>query len=396
MTTTQFFGASEWRSEPDQMMSDSTRRLLAWLRRLHESDGDDVEDVAARIGLGLRELTDAHTVVVFARDVPDDALRLLAISQQEDAPPLDEGFEEEVAQASADKFDPAAFGSARFPAAPLWSSLPTDAFWVANAPAHLQVFIGEACDWLDGFSLGERADDTLAPADEEEGALPPSLALPLRSHSRVGHGDIIGLALLWIFTEDGLLSSNLQPLVAAAATHAADAMVAALRIERLGHSYRQLAELIAKVSDARQPQRAGHAQSVGYYAGLIAQELGLTAAERERVEFAGLLHDVGKAGVPEAILHKQDALTEEELELVRGSTISGAEWLNEVEGLQEVALMVRHQNERWDGTGVPDGLTGEAIPLGARILAVALRFAAMTQPRADRGPRPVLLAFTQA
>ena len=230
MTTTQFFSASEWRSEPDQMMSDSTRRLLAWLRRLHESDGDDVEDVAARIGLGLRELTDAHTVVVFARDAPDDALRLLAISQTEDAPPLDEGFEEEAALADEDKFDPAALGTARFPAAPLWASLPADAFWMTNAPAHLQVFVGEVCDWLNDLSLSEHAEDALAPADEDDGSFPPSLALPLRSHSSVGHGEFVGLALLWIFTEDGLLSSNLQPLVSAAATHAADAMSSALRI----------------------------------------------------------------------------------------------------------------------------------------------------------------------
>jgi response regulator RpfG family c-di-GMP phosphodiesterase len=179
-------------------------------------------------------------------------------------------------------------------------------------------------------------------------------------------------------------------LVAAVATHAADAMVAALRIERLGQSYRDLARLVAKASDARQPQRADHAQSVGYYAGLIAQELGLSLIERERIEFAGLLHDIGKACVPDAILQKQEKLTEEELELVRSATISGAEWLSEVEGLREVASMVRHQNERWDGSGLPDGLTGEAIPLGARVLAVALRFAAMTQPRADRGPRPVV------
>ena len=147
---------------------------------------------------------------------------------------------------------------------------------------------------------------------------------------------------------------------------------------------------MAKASNARQPERAGHAQAVGYYARLIAQEMGLPSATCECMEFAGLLHDVGKVGVPDAILQKQDKLTDEELELVRASTTSGADWLQEVEGLQEVASMVRHQNERWDGSGLPDGLTGEAIPLGARVLAVALRFAAMTQPRADRGPRPVV------
>ncbi len=390
MSTTNFFNANGWRHEQDQLQSESTRRLLGWLRRLHESDGDDVEDVAARIGLGLRELTEAHTVAVFARDLPGDALRLLAISQAELTPALDEGFEDETVLMPDENFDPAAFAKARFSATHLWDSLPANAFWVAGAAAHLQVFVGEICDWVNTFALTDRAGDALSPSDIEEDTLLPSLGLPLCSHTSGGGSDVIGLALLWIFTEDGLIPANLEPLQAAVASHAADALAAALRHERLSQSYRQLAELVAKAADARQPQRSGHAESVAYFAGLIAQELGLPGSECARMEFAGLLHNVGNAGVPDAILHKQESLTSQELEVVRGAAAASADWLREVDGLESVALMVRHQNERWDGSGLPDGLAGEAIPLGARILAVALRFAAMTQARADRGPRPVV------
>lgn len=387
MSTTQLFSANDWRHEPDQLTSDSTRRILAWLRRLHESDGDETEDVAARIGLGLRELTEAHTVAVFAREVPGDALRLLAVSQAEPSLALDEGFEEESAQALDENFDLAAFARARFAGTHLWDSLPASAFWIARAPAHLQVFVGEICDWVNTFALSDQAGDALSPAAFEEDTLLPALGVPLRSH---GSDEIVGLALLWIFTEDGFLPTSLEALLSSTAAHAADALGSALRLERLGHSYRQLAEVVAKAADARQPQRNGHAESVSYYAGLIAQAMDLSPAECERVEFAGLLHNVGMASVPDAILHKQTSLTTDELEAVRGAAIVGADWLTGVDGLDSVALMVRHQNERWDGAGLPDGLQGEAIPPGARILAVALRFASMTQARADRGPRPVV------
>jgi HD-GYP domain-containing protein (c-di-GMP phosphodiesterase class II) len=112
--------------------------------------------------------------------------------------------------------------------------------------------------------------------------------------------------------------------------------------------------------------------------------MGLSDSEIERVEFAGLLHDIGKIGVPDTILQKDEALTETEIEVIRASALAGAEWLAAIEGLDEVATMVRHQSERYDGTGYPDRLSGEAIPLGSRILAVAIRFSAMTKPRADR------------
>ena len=230
MNTTNFFNANGWRHEPDQLQSDSTRRLLAWLRRLHESDGDDVEDVAARIGLGLRELSEAHTVAVFARDLPGDSLRLLAISQAELAPALDEGFEEETTQAPDENFDPVAFAKARFSAAPLWDSLPASAFWIGEAPPHLQVFIGEICDWVNTFALTDQAGDALSPAVIEENTLLPSLGVALRSHGTSGNGDIAGLALLWIFTEDGRLPASFEELLTSAATHAADALANALRL----------------------------------------------------------------------------------------------------------------------------------------------------------------------
>jgi response regulator RpfG family c-di-GMP phosphodiesterase len=118
--------------------------------------------------------------------------------------------------------------------------------------------------------------------------------------------------------------------------------------------------------------------------------MGLGEAEAEKLEFAALVHNLGRVAVPDSILQKTGTLTQEELEAVRAATLKGADWLSSVEGMDGVAAIVRHQNESYDGSGLPDGLRGEEIPLGARILAVATRFAAMTSPRADRGPRPVV------
>lgn len=391
--STAYLSVADWRNEPDQLIADGTRRLLSWLHRLHEGDGSDSEDVATRIALGLREFTDAQIVAVFAREWPTDALRLLAVEQAPPAPELYEGLENEALE--EESFDGDVFTEARLNAAHLWGSLPRAPFFVARAPAHLQVIIGEVCDWVNTVADSSQDADALMPesanlpSDEPTAAL-PALALPLRVPNATGSGEVIGVALLWIATEDGLLPERLQSLLEAAAASAGSALSVARRHERLASSYRELAELLATTAERREPDRSGHTQAMAYYAGLIARALGLSPLESERVEFAALLHEVGKMAVPDTILQKQSSLTPDEREGVRNAVISGADWLANIEGLQEIAHMVRHQHERFDGGGVPDGLAGEAIPLGARILAVAMRFTAMTQPRAGRRPMSVV------
>lgn len=384
-----------WNQEPDQTMADGTRRLLAWMSRMHESDREDSEQAARQIALGLRELTGAQTVAVFSREMPAEMLRLLAVSQSDVAPELYEGLEERNAASVEEMFDAASFSEARLPTSHLWPNLPPAPFFLSQAPAHLQVIIGEVCDWVNSFALTNQARDVLSAdtepvAPEEASAALPALALPLFSIYGRGNAQLVGLALLWIATPDSLLSSHLEPLVNAAAAQAGDILGISQRVEKLGRAYRELAELLASTGERREPNRAGHAQAMAFYAGLIARQLHLSTAECQRVEFAALLHEVGKWGVSDAILQKEGKLSSEELDTVRVAVAGGADWLDEVEGLSEIAPMVRHQHERFDGKGTPDGLSGEAIPLGARILAVASRFTAMTQPRADRGPMSVV------
>jgi response regulator RpfG family c-di-GMP phosphodiesterase len=113
----------------------------------------------------------------------------------------------------------------------------------------------------------------------------------------------------------------------------------------------------------------------------------MTAEELDELERAALLHDVGKVGVPDAILEKPDALESSEWDFIRQHPILGERILNAAPAMRPVAVIVRATHERWDGGGYPDGLAEEKIPLGARIIAVCDAYDAMTTDRCYRGRR---------
>lgn len=132
----------------------------------------------------------------------------------------------------------------------------------------------------------------------------------------------------------------------------------------------------------------GHAERTAELAERIAAELGWSAGRRPSLRRAARLHDIGKSGVPVAILGKEGALGDDEYALVRTHAARGAALLAGVLSAEE-ASWVRHHHERWDGRGYPDALSGEAIPEGARILTVADTWDAMVS---DRPYRPGLTA----
>lgn len=149
---------------------------------------------------------------------------------------------------------------------------------------------------------------------------------------------------------------------------------------------------LAIAIDAKDPYTRGHSVRVARYAAATAEELGLESQEIENVLYAGLLHDIGKIGISEQILHKPTSLEVEEWEAVKAHPVTGAKILAPIPSLREAIPMVRHHHERYDGTGYPQGLTGKEIPLGARILAVADAFEAMTSCR----PYTHTMYFAQA
>ena len=137
---------------------------------------------------------------------------------------------------------------------------------------------------------------------------------------------------------------------------------------------------LAAALGERDAWTATHSQAVAEMAGVVAQKLGLRA-DVETIRLAGLLHDVGKLAVPESILNKPGPLDEGERALIRDVPLAGERMLRAVPGLGAVARIVRSVHEQIDGSGYPDGLTGEQIPIGARIVAACDAYHAMTTVR---------------
>lgn len=141
---------------------------------------------------------------------------------------------------------------------------------------------------------------------------------------------------------------------------------------------------ISNALEAKDSYTFGHSYRVTYYAVKIGEEIGLDDPELSLLEFAGLLHDIGKIGVPELILNKPGRLTNEEFDIICKHPVRGGQILSRLKNMQQVIDCVVHHHERYDGTGHPDHLKGDAIPLGARILAVADSYDAMTSDRPYR------------
>ena len=148
--------------------------------------------------------------------------------------------------------------------------------------------------------------------------------------------------------------------------------------------YLAVLEMLARTIDARDPTTAGHSQRVAAYAVAIGGRLGLDAAQVQTLRRGGLLHDVGKIGVSDTVLNKPGALSPTERAEMERHTLMGFALLGDLPFLAEELPLIRGHHERWDGLGYPDGLAGEAIPLGARILAVADAYDAMISDRPYR------------
>jgi putative nucleotidyltransferase with HDIG domain len=138
---------------------------------------------------------------------------------------------------------------------------------------------------------------------------------------------------------------------------------------------------LAKVFDARDPYVGGHAAQVAAYAVAIAEEMKLPPERIEILRQSAYLHDIGKIAIPDAILHKPERLTDSEYQFVKKHSDIGAEFVDTTLGLKHLAPFIRHHHERWDGQGYPAGLSGEEIPLEARILNICDSVEAMASDR---------------
>jgi len=151
--------------------------------------------------------------------------------------------------------------------------------------------------------------------------------------------------------------------------------------EDLQYQYIQTIQALAKAVDLKDSDTMDHSNQASILAGELARIIDLPPQEVEKIETAALLHDIGKIGIPDEILRKKGPLTDNEYSLVKLHPVLGAEILIALPQMKEVAEMVLHHQEKYDGTGYPDGLKGEAIPLGSRILAIVDAWHAMVSDR---------------
>ena len=152
---------------------------------------------------------------------------------------------------------------------------------------------------------------------------------------------------------------------------------------------------LANAVEAKDPSTERHCEGLANLAARLGAQAGLNALELEAVAYGALLHDVGKIGVPEGILTKPTSLDGAEWDLMRRHPEIGERICEPLAAARSFTPIVRHHHERWDGRGYPDGLRGEAIPLGARIVCLVDAFDAMTHDRPYRRAMPTALAVNE-
>ena len=199
----------------------------------------------------------------------------------------------------------------------------------------------------------------------------------------------VGLMAAWSAEETSLGVLGLLPLLGVLAVFARERRARVDGLVELNAAYRGTALVLGDVVEADDSYTGEHSRGVVQLALEVGGRLGLDAGARRNLEFAAMLHDVGKVAIPKDIINKPGELDASEWQVMRTHTIEGERMLDQVGGfMSEVGRIVRSHHERWDGGGYPDGLAGEAIPLEARIVACCDAWNAMTTTRSYRDAMP--------
>lgn len=172
-------------------------------------------------------------------------------------------------------------------------------------------------------------------------------------------------------------------------------MIAYSAFHKNGIDYHEIIECIVGALDAKDPYTAGHSQRVSDMALKVCTLLDFKEEEVEEIHIAAHLHDIGKIGVPDDVLNKTDKLNEEEWTAMKKHPQIGADILSKSKHLNELKDIVLYHHERFDGTGYPQGLKGEKIPVGARIIAICDSIDAMTSNRSYRKAYTFEYCYTQ-
>jgi HD-GYP domain-containing protein (c-di-GMP phosphodiesterase class II) len=199
----------------------------------------------------------------------------------------------------------------------------------------------------------------------------------------------VGLLAAYAIDESPYSVALMTPLFGVLAVFAGERRVRLQQLTELNGAYRGTAMVLAEVVDADDAYTGMHTRDVVDLSLEVADRMGLGADARRKVEFAALLHDVGKVSIPNEIINKPGPLDDDEWAVMRSHTVEGQRMLDRVGGaMSEVGAIVRSSHERWDGGGYPDGLAGQAIPLEARIVCACDAYNAMTTTRSYRQALP--------
>jgi len=205
------------------------------------------------------------------------------------------------------------------------------------------------------------------------------LSVPLKVRDQV-----LGTVNAYSYKKSYRFTEGQAKLLIILASRAAQAIENARLFENLQLTFRQTIQGLVGTLEAKDKYTSGHSRRVTELAVKIAREFDLAPRELERIEWAGLLHDIGKIGIRLEALNKPEKITEQEHEMFKDHTVMGKQILESIHFLREIVPLVYHHHEWYDGSGYPEGIAGDDIPLGARILAIADSYDAMTSDRPYR------------
>ena len=203
----------------------------------------------------------------------------------------------------------------------------------------------------------------------------------------LNRGKVLGIVYLDSTDQANLFSREDLALLSAIALKAGIAIDNARLYDDLRGLFYNTVETLVRTIQAKDQYTSGHSTRVSRYSLLIGEKLGMSTKEKHQIYLASMLHDIGKIGVPDELLNHPGRLTEEEMERVRSHVVLGASMLEMLGEMHPIVPLIRHHHEAWDGSGYPDGLEGEDIPLISRIVSVADMYDAMTSDRPYRSRR---------
>jgi putative nucleotidyltransferase with HDIG domain len=211
---------------------------------------------------------------------------------------------------------------------------------------------------------------------------PAELFIPL--HTK---GELVGFMIMGPRRSTQAYSHDDEVTLSTLANQTAVVIENARLYEDLEDTFVQTVVTLANAIDMRDAYTSSHSQRIAEWAANVARLLGCPLQEVQAIYWGGLLHDIGKIGIPDSILLKPSKLDEYEWEVIRRHTLLGAQLVSSIKKLADVAPLIECSHERFDGSGYPYGLKGEAIPLGARIIGVVDSYSAMRDARTYKKPR---------